>query len=1556
MFEQDAQKKVVSIQFGLFSPEEIRRGSVVNVLHPETVENGIPKENGLIDLRMGTTERSFLCQTCNSSSFDCVGHYGHIELSKPMFHIGYLSKIKKTLECVCFYCSKIKSPKRSLTPGLDECWVALKSRTICEGEETLDGRTGCGNKQPVIKKDGLALIAFMKEDDEGEGRVVLNGERVYSILKKIEEEDMHFLGFNSDNCRPEWMILTAIIVPPPSVRPSIVLNGHLRAEDDITHKLADIVKANSYLKKYEQEGAPSHIVRDYEQLLQFHLATMIDNDIGGQPQALQKNGRPLKSISARLKGKEGRIRGNLMGKRVDFSARSVISPDPAISVGEVGVPIHIAKIQTFPEKVNSFNIEYLQRLVNRGPNEHPGANYVIRSDGQRIDLNFNRIDLKLEKGFIVERHMQNNDEVLFNRQPSLHKMSMMGHRARIMPGKSFRLNLSATTPYNADFDGDEMNLHMPQSYPSKAELDILVAVDKQIVSPQSNKPVIGIIQDTLVGARLFTVRDAFFKRHEAMSLLYSIDAFAKTSEDFSDYLKPAILQPIELWTGKQLFTAILPRIFYSRASNMDTPAQEGRDWDNINLTDSKVIIQNGVLFAGSIDKRSAGAQQGGLIHIIFNDFGSEKAKQFIDNIQRLINYFLLHISSFSVGIGDCIADTNTYTLCKTTVQKAMSEVDEIISLTKRNELEKMPGMTLSETFESKVNVVLNRARNVSGSSAQTSLNTQNSMKAMVVSGSKGNYINISQITTCLGQQNVEGRRIPFGFLDRSLPHFYKYDFGARSKGFVQSSYLSGMFPDEFFFHAMGGREGIIDTAIKTAETGYIQRRLVKALEDATIQHDFSVRNGNGDVYQFAYGDDGFDATHLENVTVPMDNFKRRFFIDMFGEDTYAIQPSEVSPDVYQLMRDDVNLQKRLDREYDYLYANQGLLSAPYPSPVNVSRILKKHTQSRRSLHSISPYAILNALDGLMTGNKKLDYYLRISLNVKCVLLNISPDQFIIMLEEIKTRIMKARINANEMVGTIAAQSVGEPATQMTLNTFHLAGVASTVSMGVPRLNEIINLARTIKTPSMQIFLKNGLGHSIEDARKVQNQVEYLSLKMVCESSQILFDPDVRTTLIDEDREFVETYFEMPDEDINFDLLGKFVIRLVLSRSILVSRGLSLDFISARIRQVFGSTVHLVVSDENDERPVVRIRFLSSSNDSLSLLADAQATILKIHLQGYKQIKKAYLTNLNKLDKSEWCLQTDGIDFLPILSAPDIDGVRVVANDIYTICSALGIEAARQAILNELEFVIENNGSYVNHRHMSLLADVMTVKGYLTGITRHGVSRASASALKRASFEETVDVLLDAAASSEKDAVCGVSENIMLGQVPPVGTGCIDIILDTKKLDHIVPHRHVDPRGVMDMSPLHSPFSESVLGAWSSGDYSPIGMGGFSPLGSPSAGFSPDISSYSSAASPRYSPTSVPYTVRSPTYLQTSQAYNPLASSAYSPSSHVYSQGISYGYSPTSPSTTQKSPSYSPITPSYSPVTPTYDSNNSGYRPASPTYSPQSPSFEKKKKKDKDQDK
>ncbi|KAL6121678.1 hypothetical protein NUSPORA_01366 [Nucleospora cyclopteri] len=1599
MIDTSLCKRIKSIQFGLFSPEEIKRGSVCNVLHPETLENGIPKEGGLIDIRMGTTEKSFVCQTCNNTMYECVGHFGHIELCKPMFHVGYTNKIKKLLECVCFYCSRLLQSHQKGNGGkLETMWSSLKNKTICDGTDENGQRVGCMNRQPVIKKEGMNLMAFLKGNDE-EGKVLLSGEKIYAILKKISFEDCKELGFDGEFCKPEYMLTTVVLVAPPCMRPSILTDG-LRSEDDLTHKYADIVKANSCLRKYEQEGAPSHIVRDYEQLLQFHLSTLINNEMSGQPTALQKSGRPLKSISARLKGKEGRVRGNLMGKRVDFSARSVITPDSNIELDEVGIPIEIAKIHTFPEKVNKANKNFLQKLVNNGPLEYPGANYVVRSDGQRIDLKFNRFDLKLEKSFVVERHILNNDIVLFNRQPSLHKMSMMGHRAKVMGNKTFRLNLSVTSPYNADFDGDEMNLHMPQSYPAKAELEILAAVSNQIISPQSNKPVIGIVQDTLVGLRLLTLKDSFFRRRELMCVLYASNAEDKKIKLILH--NPCILSPVKLWSGKQVISAVLPGIFYRGKVN-------GAE-DYTNRGDINVLVRDGMLLTGILDKKSCGAQQNGIIHIISNDFGYKTAQSFLNATQRVVNYFITQISSFSIGIGDIVVNERSACLCREKVTNAMKAVDAFIEQAREGQLEKMPGLNIEETFESKINNVLNKARDFQS-------NTASNMKTMVLAGSKGSTINISQVSSCVGQQNVEGKRIGFGFEQRTLPHFLKYDYSAKSRGFVSNSYMSGMDPYEFYFHAMGGREGLIDTAIKTAETGYIQRRLVKAMEDAVVNQDGSVRNCFGMIYQYEYGDDGYDAKKLENINNPWyemtgDKIKNKFYdhflIDMFVDTKYSISPQQVAPSVFEILKNDFELQKKLDEEFEYLEKNRSIYKT-YSSPVNIMRIIEgvrnnynvgnnynveinakqtnninnakqtnninnakqtniinnakqtnninnakqtnninnaKQTNIINNANNItneevlSPYLILETISSLMTHNLFLNFYIRSSLAVKPTLLSLSRSQFMQVVQQIKMKCLCARVNANEMVGTLAAQSVGEPATQMTLNTFHLAGVASTVTMGVPRLNEIINVARKIKTPSVVIKLNN---KSIVNAGLVRNSIEYVRVKDLFRSSKILYEADLHSQDDPADQQLVQSYFEFPDEGIDYDALGKFTIRLHLDRYSLISRNISVDQIAEKLQQAYRKKLFIISSDQNDPQQILRIKFYTEE-ENVDFYREEEQKILNMHIQGYEGIKKAYIVTDKLSGENCWGLQTDGVNFLPLLSHDEIDGSGTTVNDLYVVCSTLGIEAARQTILNELVAVIENNGSYVNNRHLSLLSDVMTSCGFLTGITRHGVNKAvKAGALKRASFEETVDILLEAAVDAENDFSNGITENVMMGQIAPMGTGIVKLILDTKKLSSSFITADISAKtsaGENDLmnSPAYSDLSNSQISTV------------LSPYLSESVQFSPEYDlqfspEYKiptekgfSPASASYSPTSAFYSPTSAAYSPTSNLYSP-TSNLYSPNTVMYSPNSGENYSPTSAS-------YSPSSNSYSPSSNQYTPGTAKYSPKSPSESSQSPKYGK----------
>ena len=399
------------------------------------------------------------------------------------------------------------------------------------------------------------------------------------------------MGFNKDQGRPEWMIIKNLAVAPPPVRPSVAMPNSYRCEDDLTYAYQQIIKMNNLLRSHIEKGTNQSTINEILAQLQYLVATLMDNDICGQPKQKHKSGKQLKSIRARLKGKEGRLRGNLMGKRVDFSSRTVITPDPNLQLDELGVPLDIATNLTFPETVTMANYDEMKKLIQNGPQCWPGAKYIIRHDERQIDLSAlrNRSDAHIEVGYKVERHLRDGDYVIFNRQPSLHKMSIMGHRVKILPYSTFRMNLSVTSPYNADFDGDEMNMHVPQGYETIAEIKELMSVPKQIMNPQSNKPIMGIVQDSLLGAMVLTSRDTFIKLEDMMNLVMWID-------DYESLPPPAILKPVPLWTGKQIFSIVLPKIQYVRYNE----TFKAHNWASV--TDKNVLIQNGELLCGQLTK------------------------------------------------------------------------------------------------------------------------------------------------------------------------------------------------------------------------------------------------------------------------------------------------------------------------------------------------------------------------------------------------------------------------------------------------------------------------------------------------------------------------------------------------------------------------------------------------------------------------------------------------------------------------------------------------------------------------------------------------------------------------------------------------------------------------------------------------------------------------------------------------------------------------------------------------------------------------------------------
>jgi len=1654
-------KRVKKLQFGVVDPDQLRQYSVTQALtvnnrkipagitRYETTINGQPVYGGANDPRMGDIH-----------STSDPGHFGHIDLARPVYHQGFFTVVLKGLRCVCYHCSR---------PVMDESEfkyqkckkITNRKRRFEAFHYLLKGREKrqcdhCNGFQPKYTKVGLHVEAEYSEQMEsiphgGDRKQFLPAAKAVEIFKRCRDEDLKTLGLDVTWARPEWLLVQVVPVPPLHVRPSVNMGGGSgTSEDDLTHQIVNVIKSNIALKNAVTNGEPQIIVEQFEQSLQHNVAAFMDNELRGMPQVTQRSGRPLKTIVQRLKGKEGRIRGNLMGKRVDFSSRTVITADPNLGIHQVGVPRSIAMNLTVPDRVTPFNLSELSALVSNGPTVHPGAKHIIRSDGTRVDLRFvkNKSDLMLSNGWIVERHLRDDDIVIFNRQPSLHKMSIMGHRAKILDWSTFRLNLSCTSPYNADFDGDEMNLHVPQSLPARTEAELMMLSSRVVVSGQSNRPVMGIVQDSLIAVQKMTKRGVFLERDIVFNILMWIVNWDGRVPP------PAIRKPKELWTGKQIISLILPKInLKGKANNGPT---KGPNITNVfNAYDHEVTIQEGELLTGTIDKKTIGSGMGGIIHTSWLDQGHEETARFMNQVQQVVNYWILQ-SSFSIGVTDAVADVETMEQIESTINTAKQQVLDLVRQGQLGTLNIQPGRTMVESFEQFVNKVLNTARDQAGKKAQASLDETNSVKAMVTAGSKGSFINISQIIACVGQQNVEGKRIPYGFKRRTLPHFTKDDLGPESRGFVENSYLRGLSPQEFFFHAMGGREGLIDTACKTAETGYIQRRLVKAMETVMARYDGTLRTSGGNIVQFLYGEDGMDAVWIEKqhfglLTLAKDDLERQYKMDTtdpdFDKDNQGLPFLE--PGIADDCRHDPEVQLLFDHELETLREAQRMLRvvmanreagresdpASY-APGNIKRVLQNANRQFRvdksqpsDMHPKDVQRKVNALlDKLVVvkGNDTLSVeaqenatalyriLVRSSLSTKKVLMDhrFSEAALDWVLGEIETRFHHAKVNPGEMAGVLAAQSIGEPATQMTLNTFHYAGVsAKNVTLGVPRLKEIINVAKTVKTPSLSVYLQEEVSSDQEVAALVHSLIEYTVLGDIVKMTEIFYDPDVKNSIVEKDVEFVKDFYEL--SEITDDDLRRFspwVLRVELNPVIFLDKKMKMSEIVDVVREEYGDDLHVETSDENADDLVLRVRIVNDvphgggtggvdelgnpipemedvdagQEDDVFLKRLEKSLLTSLKLRGVEDIKKVFTRGGAKKStwdeekgfgtKDEWVLETDGCNLMGVLGVDFVDTTRTISNDIVEVFVVLGIEGVRASILSELRNVISFDGSYVNYRHLACLVDVMTMHGHLMAIDRHGINRVDSGPLLRCSFEETVDMLMDAAVYAEEEILKGVTENIMMGQLARVGTGDMDLLLDEQKvLRHAVeivtdqwgeeeaeigglggetPYAPSTPFGASpmigggEMSPMvgGGAFSPAVGGASFSPAYTPgtEGYGVASPAyGASSPAYSPSSPAYS-PTSPAYSPTSPAYSPTSPAYSPTSPAYSP-TSPAYSPTSPAYSP-TSPAYSPTSPAYSPTSPAYSPTSPAYSPTSPAYSPTSPAYSPTSPAYSPTSPAY------------
>lgn len=1561
--------RVKSVRFKVPNENDIRGASASQTVTDVLSKRRIPNPGGLLDPLQGTTNRKMLCLSCDSKMMDCMGHSGHLELMLPVPNPLYINYIIRTLQCVCFHCSRMllpsenpgwkPNPKKaskkelrqhdkvkdlsdrakdvinesSYTERLKQLAKLSERVMVCGGnpnckfsmDAVMKGKP-CGGWQPSYTKltDTVGFsISWDRIPEENRPNIgdldyqwqIMD--HVYKVLSFVSPEHAERMGsLDGKIGHPQGYFIKAMDVPPPFMRPSrehTEGDGH-HGQDDLTYKLQSIVRANRTLQgvieatpdgkespdpslalkkraKTEDTSKPDKrddfmtqmmsidgalaglrkqgklpseeqqlkaleeqrksrkkkalfargragawrrrtrqrcledeaalskeekIERNYTHLV-VSVATFIDQKYAAMLRQQNRKKQPTKDLVNKLKGKTGMFRGNTNGKRGNLSARDVITPDSHLRVGQFGVPQCIARVITVKEEVNNYNIHRLSKMVRNGPDEWPGANYVYTKSKsgkeKRISLHgyVDRTKMTLVKGWMVERHLMSGDRRNFNRQPTLHRPNIMSHEVYVYEDPfrlTFGLPPDCTQPYNADFDGDEMNLTSPTTPLARAEGHIM-APKRHIISAKNGQPIISFVQDPIVSAWRLTSSDRLMDLDQFMQCLSQCETF------YCDIPSPSVTDKETgepRWTGRQLFSCLLPSdmyLFIKAPSSSEDP----------------VRIEKGILLSGRLGK----SQLKRIIRVMHQDFGPDVAEQFIMDAQLMLDWFIT-TTGFSLGIGDCDNPIKQRT-------------EELL-----DRAEAFANSHRGEEHEERVCRILNRVRDQIGAEVIQSLRSSkrfNGLLELIDSGSKGTPVNLSQIVACVGQQFHMGQRIV-----KPLPHFHGDD-DAVSSGFVRSSYSEGLKPWEYFPHAQAGQEGLVNTAVKTADTGYLHRKMQKAQESMIVDRDLSVRTSHGQLLQQKYGDTGWDPRRVEYVLFPSlrssdDELDQGFSslkyfsvqgccsmkLDTAAKIRWMSQKKQPGVRV-KIQREAALLKAERDSVRERLLFTNGTVPRTVQSVVPFGRIMKRaqfHEGEGQKISDLTPVEVVDTVNSFLQHlhDQHVRHHEKLGsvfpalvhswfASARIVESGITSNGLRWALQQVERNVAAGTIAAHSPVGLVAGQSTAEPATQMNLNTFHFTGSQSAmVTMGVPRLKEIAEASENTRTPTMRLRIRpevveaSGLTEA-QFCGMVARSMPLARPEDVVIGYSVHFVPDrlVAGEAHPEDQPLLDLWAPMLFDD-NLDVhLTQYVIRIEFDKERCSRRILPLTQILQRIMAQVMCTgdkksaehewVHSTVFDD---KWVLRLRLDTRSSLYLELASKqkkqsgrpldqewlmhvmARHILHKVKVHGIVGIDAAF-THLISHEcvnpatgvvekKTQHVIDTNGSNFEAIRRLPEIDWANSVTNDLHEIRNRLGVAAAQAWIEEQLNQVMEHSGSKVNPCHFKSIASVMTADGCVDGMNRYGVMNKLTSTLTKSSFETPKNFMVEAAAFGIVDTIKNVTEHVTLGHAAPIGTGCVTV--------------------------------------------------------------------------------------------------------------------------------------------------------------------------------------
>lgn len=1324
---------IAKISFGILSPNEIIGMSCCKVTSVKVSDKG---EN-IYSRLMGTIENGEKCKTCGKDVWDCPGHFGHFELEHPVVNPIFVNDLTNVLRCICFNCYSLILSEDHLR--LDN--MARKFSEILVWAKTISICYKCHTEKTAI--------SVINETIVDEDKVPVDIHQIMKILTNVDNKIIKFLGFDPIMSHPKNFIFTVFPIIPPCCRPYVMSDENC-CDDDLTYQLTEIIKNNQYLgedylNKAEQKRTktmlqssflPNDLIQQKHLTnLKFRISTYFNNSKKKAKHAA--TARPITGLKERISGKEGQIRHNLLGKRCDQSGRTVIGPDPTLKLDELVIPQEMAEVLTIPVHVTPFNITQLTKIVNsnkanfliKGSDPTRSINLknvtkfrgtllffgdIVERNGVQLTITDTKFELKegdtvirdgkklkdlklpearqvqLDVGDVVKRQLMDGDYVLLNRQPTLHKASMQALKTVIKPIKTLKMNLAMAKAFNADFDGDEMNIHVPQSYEAIAELQTLSSATKCIMSNQNGQPNVAIVQDSLIGL-FYMSKDEWSKqtleKDQFFDLLMAIQTTHSVQRNYVDRMEEIVqileFEKVEIFNGKGCLSFLFPYDF--------------------NLSNDKVTVKKGVFVSGILEKNVVSS----IIKIIYKDYGEKVVSNFIDNIQFVTNKYLIE-KGFTIHAEDCLknqeAAKETRSLTKLAFFKASSSKEVAIN----------PFIQ-----ERKILGILNGCTDQSMKKSKDALSPSNNFKVTEESGSKGSIFNICQITSFLGQQTIDGKRV-YGLIHPQDNEF-------KNRGFVERSFVEGLTPREFLHHAMAGRKGVIDTALLTSVSGYGQRQGVKLNEDIKIYTDYTVRDINGRLYQYIFGDVGYDPA--QTVKVGLD----QTFCDVKRLVERLKKPFEEVEDFRKLDEEEIEFM------VDYIQIRPHI---PLDVETRICQLRK---------------------DPIIRQLQEIE---------------ICDEMIPLLKNELELRFYQTLMSPGECVGIIGAQSMGEFSTQATLNTFHVAGSNTTgaVTNCLSRFQEINNASKNPKNIVGKIYFES-CNSTLEEIKLMGTRIKHLCLKNIVETIKVAHNQNENVKMdcgapqpiwtIEKNYKdewwyssFKKVYDFQPRETKNR-------VRFTFKKNVVYKHKIIPEMVKEVLEEKFD--VSCIFSPYS-----VGFSFDIFCDVDDHKLDSFVTSMLSTSICGIESVKDVAYLKDDKLDV--WYIQTEGGTLKEFYALDNVDVDNTSINNVWDIYRTLGIEAAREFRIKEM---VEIMGSGVDISHIKLRADRLTFTGTIQSLTRY--TMRGEKPFSKVGFEEIMENFYKSAKDAETDDLIGVSASIMCGKRAKVGTSMFDVKFDTDRL-------------------------------------------------------------------------------------------------------------------------------------------------------------------------------